>query len=813
MTPGVAWREAGQAWRGLLRRPGYLMLAMLTLALGVATTTAVFALIDQALLRPLPFPESARLVTIGQYDDGDRNVAGPAYREPVRAMGSVVSVGMLRGWTMDANIARGDTAEVVRSMRADRGFIDTLGLPPMLGRNFSVEEDRPHGPQAVILAHAHWRQAYGADPAAVGRVVQLEGQAAEIVGVLPASFQWPEPFDVLLPLQQDTAARSMSTNEILVARLAPGVDIAAASAEAATVIGQLMLDDGTADRRDALRQHLREHPPSALPMLSSLFRAQSGNTLWLFSAAAGCVLLIAAVNLASLMLLRTLDRSHDHAVRLALGASLPRLGLPMLAEGALIGITGAAIGLLLAWLGLRLFAGAVPLVWLRGEPPALSVASLVFAAACGVGTAVFAALLGIWRTRRLPLAAELVGGGRGGWSRSSGHLGKALVVTQVALAVVLLIGAGLFMRTLQELSNVPLGIESRQTYVFNLSPVKGRVETVEAVDRQTTRILERLRRMPGVAAAAAASNPPVTTQLNFSVELPDRREISSQYRFMTPDMFAVFGIPVLAGRGLTAGDVAGAESVCVVSEAFARRYLDGDALGKLLTMPFYDGPQSRAMRVVGVVGDVRHAGPAEPAAPVMYTPMAQLPDAIWQIIRGFGGLTYSMRMHGGTAVDEAALQRAIAEVAPGQPISNLRAMTTVVASTTGQQALNLQLVGLFAALALLLASVGLYAVMATSVAARRHEFGVRAALGAPPARLLRQVLLESARQIGMGLAIGLTLALSGSRVLQGFLFGVEPADPLAVGLVLGVLALTAVAAAWVPAVRAARVSPMQALRT
>jgi predicted permease len=729
-------------------------------------------------------------------------------------MRSLESVGMLRGWVMDANVAHGEVGLVVRSLRADRGFLETLGLPLAWGRNFSLEEDRPNGPQAVILSHQYWERVHHGDPAIVGSTIQVEGRATQVIGVLAAEFQWWTGFDIVLPLQPDLATTNLSQNETIVARLKPGVSLREASAEAEVVIGNLLIHSPSfAETTDELRQALRRFPPNALPLKSSLFTAQSGNVFWLFFAAAGCVLVIALINLASLMLLRVLGRSHDHAVRLALGASVPRLGMPMLAEGVLIGALGGMAGLSLAWLVLRAFTGFVPAEWLRGQSPSLSIGSVWFALACGVGCASLAVLLGLWRTRRLDLPAELVGGGRAGWSRSAGRLGRALVVAQVALAVVLLIGAALFIRTLHELSNVPLGIQSHAVSVFGLSPLKANVGKIEDVVHESDRIIERLQRMPGVLHAAAGSNPPVTTQLNWGLLLPDGQEISAQYRFMTPQALQIFGIPVLSGRGIEPGDIAGAERVCLVSAAFARRYLEDQALGKVITIADTGDNQRVRMRVVGVVGDVRHAGPSEPPSPMIYTAMAQLPEALWQIVSGFGGLTYSIRMQPGMPINQAELQQAIAEVAPHQPISGLETMDALVASTTNQQKLNLLLVGLFAALALLLASVGLYAVMATSVAARRHEFGVRAALGAPPRRLLRLVLMESGKQIALGLAIGLAIALAGSRVLQGFLFGVSATDPVAIALVLGVLALTGALAALVPAVRASRVPPMQALRT
>lgn len=812
MSVAILWNEARQSWRGLLRRPGYLLLAVLTLALGVATTTAVFSLLDQALLKPLPFPQPDRLVTLGQYFDGERNSAAPGYYAPVRRMRSFASTGMLRSWAINTNIARGDEGRVVGSLRVDRGFLETLGLPMALGRNFNVEEDRVNGPQAVILSHAFWTQYYGADPAAIGQTLQVEGRAAQVVGVLPAAFRWPVQFDILLSMQPDLASTNLSTNEQIIARIKPGISVAEASAETGAVLGALLRQNPR--MTEEWRRHLLEFPPNALPLKGSVFASRTGNTLWLFFGAGACVLLIAAINLASLMLLRALGRSHDSAVRLALGAPLARLGLPALAEGLLIGLCGALVGIALAWLGLRLMAGWVPPEWIRGEAAALTGASVGFALLAGAATALLASVLGLLRVRGLQLTRELVGGGRAGWSRGAGRLGRGLVIAQVVVAVVLLMGAALFTRTLQRLSEVPMGFESRAVTIFSLAPIRERHAEVGSMVEQTDRIVERLRRLPGIAHVGAGSNPPTATQLNWSYVLPDGRSISAQYRFMTPDFFNVFGMPVLAGRGIGEQDTAGAERICVVSAAFARQYLGDAPLGKIVAIED-DGEDRRVpMRVVGVVGDVRQFGPAEPAPPIVYTPLAQLSPGAWRIIRGFGGLTYALQSRAGNTGGNAerALREAIAEVAPQQPISDLDAMDAVVASTTSDQKLNLLLVGLFAGLALLLAAVGLYAVMATAVAARRHEFGVRAALGAAPRRLLRQVLREAGLQIAIGLLAGLGIAMAMSRFLQRYLFEVQVADPLAIGAVVAALALAGLVAALSPALRAARVPPMQALR-
>lgn len=811
MSAAVYWAEARQSWRVLARKPGYLLLAVLTLALGVATTTAVFALLDQALLKPLPFPQAQQLVTLGKATDGRSNVAGPGYYPTLRRLPSLQAAGIARGFPVPANIARDDASEVVNAISADDGFLRTLGLPMAAGRNFTAEESRPGGPQAVILGYRFWQRYFGGDPAAVGRTLQVEGKAVQIVGVLPANFPWAEPFDLIRNMQPDPAATNLSTNEIIVARLKPGVSVAAVSAQTAVVVKGLLRNSPY--MTESWWRELQREPPNALPLKGSLYTSYSGNTLWLFFAAAACVLLIAAINLTSLMLLRALGRSHDSAVRAALGAPWARLSLPALAEGLLIGALGSLAGLALAWLGLRLLGGWVPLLWMRGEAAHLTGTSVLFALLAGGATAVLAAVLGIAHGRRRNLVAELAGGGRGGWSLQAGRVGRVLVIAQVALAVVLLIGAALFTRTLQKLAEVPMGFESRSAVIFTLAPVKERYATVQDAVEQTRRIVARLQQVPGIARAGASTNPPTTTRLSWSVSVADTSSLDVQYRLVTADFLDVFRIPLLAGRGIAATDVVGAEKVCVVSAAFAERYLHGKAIGKIVTLDDDGGGNRVPMRVVGVVGDVRQAGPAEPAPPMVYQPLAQMSEPMWQLLRGFGALTYGVRLHaGGLGADERALRAAIDEVAPQQPIADLQPMQALVASTTSEQKLNLLLVGLFATLALLLAAVGLYAVMAVAVAARQHEFGVRAALGAPPARLRRQVLREAGVQIGVGLLLGLGVAMALSRLLQRFLFEVRVADPLAIAAVLLVLAAAGLLAALAPARRAARVPPMQALR-
>jgi putative ABC transport system permease protein len=814
MRIGLLWSEVRQALRGLLRKPAYLALAGCTLALGVGTTALVFSLLDQALLKPLAFAQAERLVVAGIKDE-DSVTGSPGLYVPIKSIKSLRDSGMVLGFTRNTNIASEGRPEVASALSADSGFLRTLGRPMALGRNFDADEDRPNGPRGVILSHDFWQRHFGGDRNVLGHSLDVEGKALPIIGVLQSGFEWNAPFDMILPLQPDmTSTDVLSNNQYIVARLAADVSLARADAEASTRLrayGNAALRGASEGERATWTRYR-----VGVGDLKQVVFAGGRDTLWLFLGSALCVLVIAAVNLANLMLLRALARSHDGAVRAALGAPWLRLALPSLAEGLLIGFVGGIVGLLLAWLGLRALGVWVPPEWMRAQALHLSGTTVVFAFAIALLVAVLAACIGAWRAQRQTLVSELVGAGRSGLSRESGRLGRFLVVVQIAVAIILLSGAALFLRSLQRLSEVPMGFESRSIATFSLMPVLERTPDITAVTLQTRHILEALGRQPGVQRTGASTNLPTGSQFNMLMQFPDGSQANAQYRPVTPGFLQVFGIPLLAGRGFDAQrDVAGGERVCVVSAAFVRDYLHGgNAIGQVITTELGDASHpGRPMRVIGVVGDVRQRGPGEPAPGVLYLPLAQMSPGMWDLVRRFMPLSYAVQVQPGSLGQvQHALPGVVEQVAPGQPIGDIQTMEQVVASTTNDQKLNLLLVGVFATLALVLASVGLYAVTAVTVAARSSEFGIRAAMGAAPSRLARQVLGECARQVLLGLGIGLVAALSLSRLVQHFLFGVGAADPVAIAVVLVVLALAAVLASLVPALRAARVSPMQALR-
>jgi predicted permease len=631
-----------------------------------------------------------------------------------------------------------------------------------------------------------------------------------IVGVLPETFVWPEPFDILTPMRLAPDSQDMDTNQYLIVRLAPGAQIETVAQEADRRYRSL-LDQFRPQMGQEAYEFFRNMPFTALP-LQEMYGGRARSVLWLFLAAALCVLAIATINLTNLVMLRSIVRSHDSAVRSALGASGLRLALPALGEALLIGFLGGLAGAALAWAGLRMLQVFAPPEWLAGGEAHFEPFAFAFALAFGLAVALLAAAFGFWRGRRGALVAELVGGGRSGLSRGAGALATALVVTQVSIAVVLLTGAALFMHSLYRMASVPMGFNSEGSIAFALAPVRRVYPDIASVDRQTRDLLERLRRIPGVERVSVSSNLPTGSQLNFPVSLADGRVLQPQFRPISPDFFATFQIPIVAGRGFAETDGAGAEPVCIVSRALAEQYFDGNPIGRTLIVGRADSPGSLPMRVVGVVGDVRHQGPTAEVLPTLYVPIGQLSDGVWSAVREFAPLQYALRVNGAVAEYEPKLRRAVAEVSPTQAIDDVRSVRSVVDGTMQESRLLLLLVGIFAALALLLAGVGLYAILAVTAASRRHEFGVRIALGAKPYRLVTFVLKETAVKIGIGLALGLAAALALSKLVQSFLFGISATDPLALGGVIVVLAVVGLVASLVPAWRVAKTDPMQALR-
>lgn len=805
----IVLTEFRQAWRGLLRQPAFLLLATATLALGVAASVTVVGLVDRVLLRPLPYQQPGQLFAMGLAQAGGWATITPEEYQAIGRLDGLRSSGIASMGTVPTNLAEANDPEMAQAVAVDVGFLETLAPAMALGRNFVAEEDMPNGRAAAIISHALWQRRFNGAGDVIGRELMLEGVPTPIVGVLPRSFRYTTPMDLLVPLALPAATRDNGRNFLAVVRLS---EQASAPALSATVDARIKALYAGTDSARFYRQSV-----FGLRALSTALSAQSRPVLLLFLASALCVLLLAAVNLANLMLMRALARSHVAAVRGALGASMVRLAMPMLAEGALVGVLGAVAGLGTAALTLRLIGERIPASWFGGGADlALGGTSILFALAAGILAALVAALLGVWRGRTRNAGRELVAGGRTGLARGSGRLTRGLVVAQVALATVLLAGAGLFTRALYDSAQVDLGYRTGNLVGFEIAPVRALYPDATVVRDMGRRVVERLQRLPGAQSATLATNLPIGMPLNYPVQVPGQDMVSVEFRAVDDGFFGSFGIPVVAGRGFDGRDREGGEPVLAVNQAFAREFLGWSAgasasvvLDRSVQMPV--GNELVTLRVVGLVGDTRQHGPEHAPPPMVYLPFAQLPDMLVQMLREFMPLRFAVRVEGDPYARLPAIRAAVGEVAPGQPLANVAPVTELVRASTDGTRLALLLIGSFAGLSLALSAVGLYAVVAVAAATRRREFGVRSALGSSRSRLFRLVLGDGLRQVALGLFVGLLLSLAAARWLGSLLSGLGTGDPVVWLGVSIILASAAVAACLIPAVRAAHVAPSTAL--
>lgn len=799
--------EIWRAWRASLRRPGFLLLAVAVLALGVGSCAAVFTLVDNVLLKQLPYARAQQLMQVGPMSGGQMNAVSPQQYQQLAGLDGIGSLGLVEGFSPLVNIASDGMPALVTALHVDRGLLPTLGVQLALGRYFSAAEDSPHGPTAVILTWGFWQQRYAGKPDVIGHALQVEGVPHTIVGVLPAGFNIPGTAGrIMLPTALAPGSQDDGTNYLAIARIANGATVAGVSAQVDTRLHAMYVASNDA-------YWMRAHFGAA--DLKAALHADDKPALLMFTVSALLLLLIALVNLTNLTLLRALSRTHDAAVRGALGAPALRLALPALAEGLLIGLCGALFGMLLATLGLALLQGFIPVDWLADGNLQLGLPIWGLALLLGVASALLATALGLWRGRAVAGIDELREGGRSGISRHGGRLGRVLVVAQVALAAVLLSAAGLFLHTLYVAASTPLGFSSEGIFTFELAPVKADYKDAAAVQGLSRQIVNRLRTLPGVIDATAATNLPAGDRLgqfNMGMNVPDGERFGAQYHGVEPGFLSLFQIALFQGRGFNRADVHGGEVVAIVNRAFAEHHYDGHALGKLIQQG--SGADMWSARIVGVVGDTHQYGPLGDQPDVLYLPLAQVPDDVLRVFRSFEPLRFALKVHGDPDDYRTAVGHAVAEVAPNQPIANLQSMQHIVHDTTADMRLNLLLVGLFAMLALLLAVAGLYAVMAVAVAAREREFGVRLALGSSPARLIRLVLRGGLLQIAAGLVLGVLLAFALSKVLTAVVQDIARSafDPTALLGVCVVLAIAGLLACLLPALRAGRVQPMRALR-
>lgn len=793
------------AIRSLRKAPGFTVVVILTLALGVGATTAIFSVVNAVLLRSLPYPNPDRLVQAtwlwraGSTDAIDALTATEyvfwkEHNQTFESAGAFRRAGA--GFNL---VAQGEPA-YVRGQFVSADLFPVLGVGPMLGRGFLPDEDRPGGPPVAIVSYGLWRQRFGGDANVVGRQISINGTSHTVVGVMPPAFRFDAvSADIWAPLRLVANPRDQGHNTGVIARLKPGVSLSQAQAEMPRLL-------------DAFREEFPDHASAnaggvLLRPYRQLLVADVQPILLLLFGAAGLVLLIAAANVAGLFLGRTVGRSQEIAVRAALGASRWDLLRSALAESLVLSVIGGAGGLLLAGWTLDALLALSPRDLPLAEDVRIDLPVLLTAFALSVIAGVITAMVPALRAPSGAVHPSLQEGERSlGGARQRAR--SVLVATQVALSTVLLVGAGLLIMSLSELWRVPAGFEPERVWAVQMSLPPEKYQGTDQVWRFESQVLRRLASLPGVRAVATTSSLPLERGLNTWItgfRDGERVETSIEGRIVSPGYFATLGIPVFRGREFMEGDAKEAPPVVVINQTLARHlWPDADPVGEQLRF------ENQLARVVGVVADVREFGLDEPPPRTAYVPVAQVSD---RNIRGTNSsFLTSWLIRTAVPLDLATVQRAVAEVDPGQPVVNLRTMTQVIEGWLAPRRFVGALLNAFAGLALLLALVGVYGIVSYSVSRRTREIGLRAALGATRQQLLGLVLGQGVRLALGGVVVGLVAALGLTRFLRGLLFGVQPTDPVV--LVAAALALGAVAllASWLPARRAAKIDPMVALR-
>ena len=800
--------------RNLIRNPGFALVAMLTLALGIGANTTIFSVINNTLLKPLPFPESDRLMLILEtFGKGSRNwniVSAPNFWDFERQSTSFESMAIFdsagRGYNLSAAGNRQEP-EQVSGLRVSAGFFSVLGVKPLLGRTFLPEEETLGRDREVVLSYGLWQGRYGGDPSLVGRTIRVDGADFTVIGVMPREFEWQfwsGPRKLWVPVGYTRTDFGRGSNSFLaIGRLKPGVSLVQARSEMEAIASRVQ------------KQYPDDNANMGATVISLAgFGMDSIRTTMLaLLAAVAFVLLIACVNVANLLLARGAARQKEFAIRRALGAAGSRIARQLLTESLLLALAGGAAGLLLAAASTRamFYAFKLDSLHLPMRPidsipmdGRVFVFALIVSCLTGVLFGV-APALSAWRGN---INEPLKEGGRSASAGGSSRLRNVLVASEVALALVVLCGAGLMIKSMTLLLGVDPGLNPRNVITMSMSVPQEEIYVgPPGLPRFCQDLEEHVGAVPGIVAVGAVAHLPFRGNAGRSFQIEGRPPAEpghfpgGDYSVACPEYFRTMGIPVLKGREFTRQDTVSAPGVIVINETLARTYWPKeDPVGKGVRLGGVNGPR---LTVVGVVRDVHHLGLDSPMRRQFFRPYAQ---AGWPI------MNVVARTINAPATFSVPIKKAIAEVLPDRPVSDVETMESIVHDSTGSKRFPMLLLSVFSVVALMLAAVGIVGVVGHSVAQRTHEIGIRMALGAGAADVLRLMMNSSMAWVLVGLIAGVAGAAGLTRLLGGMLYNVRPLDPVVLGAVSLLLAAVALLASYLPARRAAKIDPIVALR-
>jgi putative ABC transport system permease protein len=814
------WRDLRFALRGLGKTPGFTIIAVLVIAVGIGVNTAVFSVINTVLLKPLTYPDSQSLV---QLTNTSARGSFPGANIPKfniwRQQKSIFQqVAAYDFGGAGLNITGGDHPEQVQGVHVSADYFAMLGAPVVAGRTFTAAEDSPHGGYVTMLSYSLWKSRFGANPNVVGSTIQLDGQPYLIVGVIGRSFVTDTPADLWVPFQFDLTSQDMAHYFTAAARLRPGVTLSQANAQLRLAADEYRHTYGN-----------NSLPPDGGFSVVSLQESMIGDTrfpLLVLLGSVGFVLLIACANVANLLLARASVRKREFATRAALGADRGQIIRQLLTESVTLSFAGGLLGLILGFLGVRFLLGIspgnIPRIGEDGSAITLDIHILLFTLGISLLTGILFGLAPAISASRPDLSMMLnENGSRSGIGFRSGRLRSALVVSEMALTLVLVIGAALLMRTFLKLQAVDPGFEKHNVISMAMSFSGDRFQKTAPVAQVVRDGTDHLLAIPGVVDVGVTNCLPMAGGFGMIFDVVGRPKGNGPFTgdagfySISWRYFNAFKIPLLRGRGFTEQDGTTAPGVVMINEAMARQYWPkGDPLHDRIQIgpgagpAFAEGPR----QVVGIVGDAHDGGPGRDPFPIMYIPLAQMPDLETALNSRVAPLWWIVRSKVDPRTLVPSITTALRDASGGLPVAHIRTMDEIEARNTARQRFNMLLLTVFGSAALLMAAIGIYGVMSYTVQQRTQELGIRMALGAQASNLRNMVIRQGMALVLIGVVIGIGGAVWLTRFLAGFLFGVKTLDPiafLAMPLLLSAVALLSV---WIPAKRATRVDPMAALR-
>ena len=805
--------------RVLRQQPAFTFAAVAALALGIGATTAVFSVVNAVLLKPMPYPDADRIVMFQNTSpQGTGGASSPAkFAHWARQTSVIQDAAAFRNVTV--NFTGTDTPEQLISGNVSRDFFKLWGARVMLGRTFSAEEDLPNGPRVAVLSNGWWKTSFGSDSSVIGRTIQLSGDPYTVIGVLAPGFdpsEFLDPPSVWTAFQLDPNTSDQGHYFRSGGRLKPGVTLEQAQAQ---------FKRSAADYKARFPIALQPNQGFTVETISKVFVRNSRTLLLILLAAVCGVLLIACANVANLLLVRSTVRKREMAIRSAMGAERSRIIRQLMTESVILSLIGGTLGLMLGLFGIKALlainTAGLPRVGANGVGVGLDWRLLAFTAAVAIGTGVIFGVMPALSATKLNLSGTLRDGAGASGGGGGNTVRSGLVVLEIALALMLVIGSGLLIRTSMAMRGVDPGFDGTNVLTMSMSFTGPQFQSSAAVDNMVQRGVNRLRTMPGVEVATASCCLPLEGGFGLPFTIQGRALDKSPFHggagwaTVSPGYFEAFKIKALKGRTFNDQDKAGTTPVVIINESMAREFWqDSNPVGRMLAigrggMREFESEPNRM--IVGVIADSRDNGLNQDPGAKMFVPQGQIPDAVNQLNMKISPLNWVIRTRGEPMAMSQQIQAAIKQET-GLPVADVRSMGQVVARSTSRERFNTLLMSVFALSALTLAAIGIYGVMAYAVQQRTREIGVRLALGAQPGAVQRMVVFQGMRLAATGVVIGVGGALALSRFMQSLLFGVAVRDPLVfagVPLLLGLIALGAV---WIPAARASRIDPLGAIR-